>query len=211
MVNTQEIHSLRKTGEISRAEFPDLLSGTHLPGPMCMKKLSQIGVLDQLTINTGYYHKTANSMQGRSNIVSNFIPTESIACLFTAAWVWIGGNFPENIDVIDYGHRRSKPHGHTIRAFRRHLENAEYVKLGKIRITTPERTICDLAYTPGNDEQYEPYRKHVAHLLISRYCVDLRKCEEIIDGNPYFPGSIHARQWLLNITEEAKTLCKKTY
>lgn len=196
----QRRHTLQQTNEIPQEEFPPLLDNNHLPGPMCMKKLSKIGVLNQLTLNTGYSHKTATSTQGRSSIVSNFITTESIACLFTAAWVWVGGNFPENIDVIDYRHLRRKPHGRTIRSFRRHLSNEEFVVLGKIRITTPERTICDLAYTPSNSEKYELYRKDIAQLLISRYCIDLHKCKQIIDNNPYFPGSIHARNWLHDIT-----------
>lgn len=203
MKKQQNIRDLLDICEETQTQFPELLDDNHLPGPMCMKKLSQIGVFNRLDLNAGYSNKAAISTQGRSNIVSNLIPTESIACLFTAAWVWIGGNFPENIDVIDYGHRRKKPHGHAIRAFRRHLNNEEYVILGKIRITTPERTICDLAYTPSENEEYEPYRKDIAHLLISKYSIDLRKCKHTIDGNPYFPGSIHARNWIRNIAKEA--------
>lgn len=203
MINQQMAYTIWKIGKIDNEEFPPLLDNNHLPGPMCMKKLSKFGIFNRLTSNTGYSHKTAISMCGRSNIVNDLIPSQSVACLFTAAWVWLGGEFPENIDVIDYGHRRKKPHGHAIRAFRRHLNNEEYVILGKIRITTPERTICDLAYTPSENEEHEPYRKDIAHLLISKYSIDLRKCKRTIDRNPYFPGSIHARNWIRNIAKEA--------
>ena len=106
MKKQQNIRDLLDICEEAQTQFPELLDDNHLPGPMCMKKLSQIGVFNRLDLNAGYSNKAAISTQGRSNIVSNLIPTESIACLFTAAWVWIGGNFPENIDVIDYGHRK---------------------------------------------------------------------------------------------------------
>ncbi len=185
-------------------EFPTLLDVNHLPGPMCMKKLSHFGVFNQLTMHAGYSHKTATSTQGRSNIVSNLIPEESVACAFTAAWVWLGGDFPDNIEIIDYGHRRSKPCGREIRSFRRQLSEDDYVVVGKARITTPERTICDLAYANKFNESYDPYRKQVASLLISHYCIDLQKCKQIIENNPYFPGSVHARNWLQNIVEESK-------
>ena len=118
--------------------------------------------------------------------------------------MWLGGNFPENIDVIDYGHYRRKPHGHTIRSFRRKLNEKDYVTLGKTRITTPERTICDLAYTQGDSENYELYRKSIANLLISHYRVDLHECRRIIDSNPYFPGSVRARTWLNDIANEIR-------
>lgn len=204
MIDQQMAYTIWKIGKMDNEEFPPLLDNNHLPGPMCMKKLSKFGIFNRLTSNTGYSHKTAISMCGRSNIVNDLIPSESVACLFTAAWVWLGGNFPENIDVIDYGHYRRKPHGHTIRSFRRKLNEKDYVTLGKTRITTPERTICDLAYTQGDNENYELYRKSIANLLISHYRVDLHECRRIIDSNPYFPGSARARTWLNDIANEIR-------
>lgn len=187
-------------------DFPALLNIDYLPGPMCMNRLSQSGIFNHLSPQAGYSQKTSTSAKGRSDIVSDLIPKESTACLFTAAWVWLGGKFPENIDIINYGHCRKKPHGHSIRSFRRQLSDEDYVILGKTRVTTPERTICDLAYTPSDNKNYEPYRKEIAILLICNYCVDLRKCKSIIDRNPYFPGSVHARKWLEDITKETSNL-----
>lgn len=62
--------------EETQTQFPELLDDNHLPGPMCMKKLSQIGVFNRLDLNAGYSNKAAISTQGRSNIVSNLMPTE---------------------------------------------------------------------------------------------------------------------------------------
>lgn len=200
---THKTCKVRRIREAKHTKFPALLNGNHLPGPMCMKKLSQFGIFNQLTSQIGYSHKTGISTKGRSDIVSDLIPKKSVACLFTAAWVWLGGEFPENIEIIDYGHCRKKPYGRVIHSFRRQLSDEDYVILGEVRVTTPERTICDLAYTHEENENYEPCRKRIAKLLISHYCVDLNKCKQIINNNPYFPGSIHAKNWLQNISEEA--------
>lgn len=203
--NLQINATLEDVNKSSNNEFPTLLGNSQLPGPMCMKKLSQLGVFNQLSAQSGYTQSLALSTKGRGKIISNLIPEESIVCSFTAAWVWLGGTFPVNIDIINYSNCRKKPHDHTIRSFRRQLSDEDYVVIGDVRVTTPERTICDLAYTPSENEYYEPYRKNVAHSLIERYCIDLNNCIRILNANPYFPGSVRAREWIHHLKEEMRT------
>ena len=73
MIDQQMAYTIWKIGKIDNEEFPPLLDNNHLPGPMCMKKLSKFGIFNRLTSNTGYSHKTAISMCGRSNIVNDLI------------------------------------------------------------------------------------------------------------------------------------------
>ena len=53
------------------ADFPALLSIDHLPGPMCMNRLSQSGIFNRLSPQAGYSQKTSISAKGRSDIVSD--------------------------------------------------------------------------------------------------------------------------------------------
>ena len=90
--------------------LPTLLDTTHLPGPLCMKKLSKFGAFERLSIRSGFAHSTAKTIEGRCKILKKLIPRDSAACMFTASWIWLGGTIPNILDVISGSHYRVVPH-----------------------------------------------------------------------------------------------------
>ena len=94
---------------------PPLLGNDDLPGPMCLNLLASSGALCKLDSANAYSSHDSDTLYGRACIIATLLPSRSVACARTAAWVWLGGTFPDSI------------------------------KVGPITVTTPVRTACDLA------------------------------------------------------------------
>lgn len=182
--------------------LPTLLDTTHLPGPLCMKKLSKFGAFERLSIRSGFAHSTAKTIEGRCKILKKLIPRDSAACMFTASWIWLGGTIPNILDVISGSHYRVVPHDHPLRVFRRKLLKREQKVIKDLRITSPARTICDIALTPSKNIYDEIRKKDTIFNLIQEYETSFKECEKIINSNPHFPGAQKAKDWLRNVIEQ---------
>ncbi|MFU0523827.1 hypothetical protein ACMZ70_05800 [Gardnerella vaginalis] len=182
--------------------LPTLLDTTHLPGPLCMKKLSKFGAFERLSIRSGFAHSTAKTIEGRCKILKKLIPRDSAACMFTASWIWLGGTIPNILDVISGSHYRVVPHDHPLRVFRRKLLKREQKVIKDLRITSPARTICDIALTPSKNIYDEIRKKDTIFNLIQEYETSFKECEKIINSNPHFPGAQKAKDWLKNVIEQ---------
>ena len=79
--------------------FP-LLRDDALPGPMSMHRLAEIGAIHQLDDDSAYLSEDAETLFGRANITNILKPFNTVSCAVSAAWVWLGGRFPDTIDVI---------------------------------------------------------------------------------------------------------------
>ena len=63
--NLQISATLEDVNKSSNNEFPTLLGNSQLPGPMCMKKLSQLGVFNQLSTQSGYTQSASGPVSER--------------------------------------------------------------------------------------------------------------------------------------------------
>ena len=124
---------------------PPLLGGTDLPGPLCLNVLHSLGTLCKLDNENAYTYHDSRTLYGRASIISTLLPSRSVACAGTAAWVWLGGLFPETIDIIAKAHCRAQRYGRKISVFNRKTPDSHIITVGPITITTPPRTACDLA------------------------------------------------------------------
>ena len=86
---------------------PPLLGNDDLPGPMCLNLLASSGALCKLDSANAYSCHDSDTLYGRSCIIATLLPSRSVACSRTAAWVWLGGTFPESIDIIAKAHYRA--------------------------------------------------------------------------------------------------------
>ena len=86
---------------------PPLLGNDDLPGPMCLNLLASSGALCKLDSVNAYSCHDSDTLYGRSCIIATLLPSRSVACSRTAAWVWLGGTFPESIDIIAKAHYRA--------------------------------------------------------------------------------------------------------
>ena len=167
-----------------------------------MKKLSKFGAFERLSIRSGFAHSTAKTIEGRCKILKKLIPRDSAACMFTASWIWLGGTIPNILDVISGSHYRVVPHDHPLRVFRRKLLKREQKVIKDLRITSPARTICDIALTPSKNIYDEIRKKDTIFNLIQEYDTSFKECEKIINSNPHFPGAQKAKDWLKNVIEQ---------
>ncbi len=124
---------------------PPLLGNDDLPGPMCLNLLASSGALCKLDSVNAYSCHDSDTLYGRACIIATLLPSRSVACSRTAAWVWLGGTFPESIDIIAKAHYRALRYGRKINVFNRLAPNEHTIKVGPIIVTTPVRTACDLA------------------------------------------------------------------
>ena len=98
--------------------FP-LLRDDALPGPMSMRRLAEIGAIHQLDDDSAYLSEDAETLFGRANITNILKPFNTVSCAVSAAWVWLGGRFPDTIDVISTSHYRAPIRGRRVRVFNR--------------------------------------------------------------------------------------------
>lgn len=147
---------------------PPLLGNDDLPGPMCLNLLASSGALCKLDSANAYSCHDSDTLYGRSCIIATLLPSRSVACSRTAAWVWLGGTFPESIDIIAKAHYRALRYGRKINVFNRLAPNEHTIKVGPIIVTTPVRTACDLALNCTPRKRIVGFRNHLhAHAGIS--------------------------------------------
>ena len=109
---------------------PPLLGNDDLPGPMCLNLLASSGALCKLDSANAYSCHDSDTLYGRSCIIATLLPSRSVACSRTAAWVWLGGTFPESIDIIAKAHYRALRYGRKINVFNRLAPNEHTIKVG---------------------------------------------------------------------------------
>lgn len=124
---------------------PPLLGDADLPGPICLNRLHSLGVVCKLDNDNAYSYHDSRTLYGRASIISTLMPSRSVACAGTAAWVWLGGMFPNTIDIIAKAHYRTARYGRKVSVFNRQAPDEHVTDVGPITVTTPTRTACDLA------------------------------------------------------------------
>ena len=108
---------------------PPLLGNDDLPGPMCLNLLASSGALCKLDSVNAYSRHDSDTLYGRACIIATLLPSRSVACSRTAAWVWLGGTFPESIDIIAKAHYRALRYGRKINVFNRLAPNEHTIKV----------------------------------------------------------------------------------
>lgn len=118
---------------------------------MSMNLLGDCGAVQPLDEISAYLPQYSKSMFGRSTIMTNLVPHCTTACGATAAWVWLGGKFPDTIDVLSRSHFRTLIYGRRIRTFNRKVTPGQVSTIGGLKLTTPARTACDVILMGEDD------------------------------------------------------------
>lgn len=184
-----------KNGSRARPVVPPLLHSRDLPGPMSLSRLSIAGTVRSLDGYSGYWADHGDTLYGRALIVHRMIPSATAACMRTALWVWMGGAFPETVDVLSGSHYRTLRHGRPIRVFARKVGREQLMKVGELDITSPQRTVCDIASTARGMSGAAVFADRIADLMhMYRFTPD--ECEAILAMNPCTVSAPHARAFL---------------
>lgn len=177
-----------------------LLNDRDLPGPLSLRALSDFGTVSQLDAVSGYQTTHADTLYGRSTILSTLVPHNTTVCALTAAWLWLGGLFPNTVDVISRSHYRTIVHDRSIRVFNRRSPPEHLIRVGDTRVTTPARTVCDLVLLPELAEDNGDTVDRMVTDMMQEYRVTPDDCLTILDRNPFWPRVAAARSIFEGLT-----------
>ncbi|WEV41911.1 hypothetical protein OZX57_08245 [Bifidobacterium sp. ESL0682] len=174
--------------------MPMLMSNRDLPGPLSMNRLDDVGAVHRLDGFNAYLAEYSDTLFGRGVIMTKVVPRPCIACGRSALWVWMGGTFPNVIDIISGSHYRSMVYGRPIKTYKRNVSAGHLSTIGGLKLTSPTRTTCDIALM---DERTMPHkqRTELAYAMMQEYHVDPADCLKILDENRFWPNIAQARQF----------------
>lgn len=169
-----------------------LLLADELPGPLSLNRLAGLGAIRKLDVGTAFRADDALTLYGRAMIVAKVVPFATVACALTAVWVWLGGEFPDSIDVISSSHYRAPIHGRKVRVFNRKAPPAHLSQLGPLRVTSPARTACDLALLPLEELSRQRAGEIICSLMETHHFRP-SDCLDILEHNRYWQNAPRAK------------------
>jgi hypothetical protein len=176
---------------------PPLLGDADLPGPICLNRLHSLGVVCKLDNDNAYSYHDSRTLYGRASIISTLMPSRSVACAGTAAWVWLGGMFPNTIDIISKAHYRTARYGRKVSVFNRQAPDEHVTDVGPITVTTPTRTACDLAMNCTPETQ-SPVTEIVC-MLMQEFRFRPDDCLQVMQEATHIRNAPRARQFFRTI------------
>lgn len=183
---------------LSLTSTPMLTSNKDLPGPLSMNRLGTFGTLHQLDDVNAYLTQYSDTLFGRGAIMTKAAPHSCIACGRSALWVWMGGTFPDVIDVISSSHYRSLVYGRPIKTFDRRISPGQVSTIAGLKLTSPARTVCDIALLDKH-AMPDKRRNKLAWAMLQKYRIDPADCLTILDKNRFWPNIGQARQFFTAI------------
>ncbi|WEV67327.1 hypothetical protein OZX72_08865 [Bifidobacterium sp. ESL0769] len=174
--------------------MPMLMSNRDLPGPLSMNRLDDFGAVHRLDDINAYLAEYSDTLFGRGIIMTKVVPRPSIACGRTALWVWMGGTFPDAIDIISASHFRSMTYGRPIKTYDRIVPEGQMSSIAGLKVTSPTRTACDIALTSPATIP-DKRRAELTCAIVQEYHIDPAECLEILDKNHFWPNVPQARQF----------------
>lgn len=174
--------------------MPMLMSNRDLPGPLSMNRLDDFGAVHRLDDINAYLAEYSNTLFGRGVIMTKVVPRRSIACGRSALWVWMGGAFPDAIDIISASHFRSMAYGRPIKTYDRNVPEGQMSSIAGLKVTSPTRTACDIALmSPATIP--DKRRAELTCAIVQEYHIDPAVCLEILEKNHFWPNVPQARQF----------------
>lgn len=176
------------TGDSVR--LPALIDVSLLPGRLSLGQLAVNGFVTLLDPTCGYVTAQARTLAGRAQIVTAVIPPRTTACMRLAQWVWIGGQFPDVIELATFSHFRADMHGRPTHTYKRIMDEAHRARIGKLTLTSPIRTACDIGCLDLDAAQPAHRRRQLTDLrrLMVVWNVSAQDCAHMLRGNRRWPG-----------------------
>ncbi|WEV58922.1 hypothetical protein OZX67_09080 [Bifidobacterium sp. ESL0728] len=174
--------------------MPMLMSNRDLPGPLSMNRLDDFGAVHRLDDINAYLAEYSDTLFGRGIIMTKVVPRPSIACGRSALWVWMGGTFPDAIDIISASHFRSMAYGRPIKTYDRNVPEGQMSSIAGLKVTSPTRTACDIALMSSSTIP-DKRRAELTCAIVQEYHIDPVECLEILEKNHFWPNVPQARQF----------------
>ncbi|WEV46642.1 hypothetical protein OZX62_09475 [Bifidobacterium sp. ESL0690] len=174
--------------------MPMLMSNRDLPGPLSMNRLDDFGAVHRLDDINAYLAEYSDTLFGRGIIMTKVVPRPSIACGRSALWIWMGGTFPDAIDIISASHFRSMTYGRPIKTYDRIVPEGQMSSIAGLKVTSPTRTACDIALMSSAIIP-DKRRAELTCAIVQEYHIDPAECLEILEKNHFWPNVPQARQF----------------
>ena len=177
-------------GDGDPARLPAIIDVSVLPGRLSLGQLAINGFITLLDPTCGYVTAQARTLTGRAQIVTAMIPPQTTACMRLAQWVWIGGQFPDVIELATFSHFRADMHGRPTHTYKRIMDEAHRARIGKLTLTSPIRTACDIGCLDLDAAQPAHRRRQLTDLrrLMVAWNVSAQDCAHMLRGNRRWPG-----------------------
>ncbi|WEV52885.1 hypothetical protein [Bifidobacterium sp. ESL0704] len=173
---------------------PMLMSNRDLPGPLSMNRLDDFGALHRLDDISAYLAEYSDTLFGRGIIMTKVVPSHAIACSRSALWVWMGGGFPDVIDIISGSHFRSMAYGRPIKTYDRCVPEGHMSTIAGLKVTSPTRTACDIALMSGATIPGKR-RSELICAIMREYHISPAACLTILEKNHFWPNVPQARRF----------------
>lgn len=158
-----------------------------ISGQAGIYRLVHAGVITRLDEQSFFLTTQASDVPGRARIIRGILPYNTVASVWLAAWIWVGGDFPFVIDLISSSHFRSPILGRSVRVSNRYLSDETIAHIGVQKLTTPVRTACEIACL-GEKERREGKAYSVIGKLAQDFNFTHKDCLRFLDANPRWPG-----------------------
>lgn len=133
-----------------------------LPGPMSARLLGSLDIAHRVDEQSNWILPASQRPPDRARVVRQLVPQGVQACLWLAVWIWIGGEFPDELDIITTSHYRKEPCRRSLRVHNRIVRKTDIVVVHRMPVTTPLRTACDLACLDDNAFGYDVAQRDTA-------------------------------------------------
>ncbi|PJM74102.1 hypothetical protein CS006_02885 [Bifidobacterium primatium] len=180
--------------------IPSVVFIDDMPGSLGLRRMVDDGTLSSLDEGSAYMARDSATLYGRAAIADCIVPFGSIAAGLLASWIWLGGPFPERIDLISGSHYRALAYGRQVRVFHRQTTAEQVMKLGKLRVTSPVRTICDLACMDAAGRASIDVDGTIVRLLAA-YAIPAALCLQTLWDNQRWPNHGEGVETLTRILE----------
>lgn len=158
-----------------------------ISGQAGIYRLVHAGVITRLDEQSFFLTAQASDVPGRARIIRGILPYNTVASVWLAAWIWVGGDFPFVIDVISSSHFRSPILGRSVRVSNRYLPDETIAHIGVQKLTAPVRTACEIACL-GEKERREGKAYSIIGKLAQNFDFTHKDCLRFLDANPRWPG-----------------------
>lgn len=177
-----------------------------LPGGMSHIVLHHAGAVNASAHKTLYRSCDGLSPWRRAELVRPLLPYGITVCLWLAAWIWVGGEFPEALDVVAPTRYMSDAYHRALRLHNRTVNGRDLVILRRLRVSSPLRTACDIAcLDDANVESHATQRATVATLM--RECaLAPQTCIYALQNNPHTMGHPEGVRLFRDMRDEEERL-----
>lgn len=185
--------------EHDQSALPPIIHTRDLPGGLSRAMLIRHQLLIPLDMEHAYRATDGESLYGRARIVQQVLPPCSIACGMTAAWIWLGGEFPPIIEILSHSHFRTPLLGRLIKTRSRNVPKEQLTRVDQVQLTSPERTACDLALS-SSDVMYQYNLQERILELMRVYQIEPTHCLQILEGCTHMHSAKQAREVISDFT-----------